>query len=156
MEFEALYSLLPNWSILGSYAYTDTKVRRDPENPFFEGLRMQFVPLHKVALFTKYEVREGVLNGLNLRGGFVHFSERYLNTRDLVNDANNRIRLPSEWILEAGVGYGRQIGKTWWNFDISVKNLTDENFVGGYGAGDFVAPYWAPPREWRFTLSANF
>lgn len=73
-EADLVGEILPGWSIIASYAYTNARITED--NQFEEGLQLPNVPTNAFSLWTSYEIQEGDLAGLGLGVGVYFQGER--------------------------------------------------------------------------------
>ncbi|MCC5807674.1 MAG: porin [Opitutales bacterium] len=125
-ETEVFYTVNDAWQIYATYARTDASWR---ESDVFErGTRLGHYAKHKATLFAKYEVPEGPLEGLSVRGGIVYTSDRFG-----ADFGEGPIRLPSDVLFDAGIGY-----TAFWNdvpveLDLFVENITNEDYLWGFG-----------------------
>jgi len=120
-EFDISGEILPGWNITASYAYTDAFVSEDNAPPFGNlGNRFVFTPRHSAALWTTYEIQEGIVQGLGFGLGLFYVDEREA-------DLANSFAVPSYLRTDASIFYRRDN----WRAQINFQNLLNtEYFVG--------------------------
>jgi iron complex outermembrane recepter protein len=118
VEFDISGEILPGWNVTTSYAYTDAVVSED--NSPSEGNRFVFTPRHSAALWTTYEIQEGVVEGLGFGLGLFYVGEREA-------DLANSFAVPSHFRTDASIFYRRDN----WRAQVNFQNIFDvEYFVG--------------------------
>lgn len=156
LEFESLYSPSRNWSILGTYAYTDAEsltellvgseananAARIPA-----GTRVGRYAAHKFSTYTKYSFTDGPLRGFNVRGGAVYVSDRYIGTPAA------RLFVGGYTTFDAAVGYQLRYREMDWRFDVNVLNVTDKEHVGSFSPGNV---FYGKPRTIQASVSVSF
>lgn len=113
--------LRPNWSIYGSYAYTDTKV--ESNSPSLDGNRLSHAPNNTFSLMTRYDLQSGPLAGLGFSAAANFVGSRFI-------DDGNTLLLPSYTRVDVGVYYTFN-ERT--DVSLLVNNLTDEDIFSGSG-----------------------
>ncbi|WP_044416284.1 TonB-dependent siderophore receptor [Halarcobacter anaerophilus] len=140
-ELDINGNITPNWSIVASYGYTDTK-NKDNNN-----LDLKNIPEHTANIFTSYYLTSFGLPNTYIGGGAKYLGSRYA-------DENNKIKFDSEIIYNATVGYKK--GR--WRANLSVQNLTDEEYVDGALSSNArgTRVYVGTPRTLLATISYSF
>ena len=124
VELEAAGEILPGWSVLASYAFTDAAVTKDNAIPVGDALAG--VPRHAASVWTKYEFRDGPLSGLGIGAGAYYVGSR-------------QAALPSSFKL---ANYTRLDAEASYRFldrytaRVNAKNLTGRRYfdgIDGYG-----------------------
>ncbi|WP_085216171.1 TonB-dependent siderophore receptor [Methylomagnum ishizawai] len=119
VELDFTGKLTPNWSLLGSYAYTDAKITKD--NSGNEGNQLMGVPLNSGNLWTKYEFDAGVLEGLSIGTGVFARGQRQ-------GDNANSFQLPGFTRWDASIAYSfKQLGSKI-TTQFNVYNLLDKTY----------------------------
>lgn len=120
-------------SLIGSYAYTDTRVTKD--NSGLENRRLPSVPLHGGSLWMKYDFHEyrGPVNGLSLGFGAYVAGSRH-------GDIQNTFTLPGYVRLDGFAAYRWTIGPTRAIAQVTVRNLLNQQYYEGADQGSNVAP----------------
>ncbi|MDM9379408.1 TonB-dependent siderophore receptor [Chlorogloeopsis sp. ULAP01] len=108
--------ILPGWSIIAGYGYTDAKVTQDNTLPV--GLRFRNVPENTFNLWTSYEIQRGNLQGLGFGLGLFFVGER-------PGDILNTFELPSYLRTDAAIFYKRDRFRAALNF----RNLFDVDYL---------------------------
>ncbi|MBE9048992.1 TonB-dependent siderophore receptor [Nostocales cyanobacterium LEGE 11386] len=108
--------ILPGWSIIAGYGYTDAKVTQDNTLPV--GLRFRNVPENTFNLWTSYEIQRGNLQGLGFGLGLFFVGER-------PGDILNTFELPSYLRTDAAIFYKRDRFRA----SLNVRNLFDVDYL---------------------------
>jgi iron complex outermembrane recepter protein len=123
-ELEATASLTDGLKLVGSYAYTDTRVTQTTiANQFGKHLIIQ--PMNQAALWLDYTFQQGQLGGFGFGGG-----ARY--TGDSYGDAANTILIPGYTLFDAAVHYDLSYLDPRWRgvkLAINATNLFDKYYV---------------------------
>ncbi|MDQ1077904.1 iron complex outermembrane receptor protein [Pseudoroseomonas cervicalis] len=106
-------------SLIGSYAYTDASVTRDPT---LQGNRLWNVPRHTASLFWVHDFG-AVLGSEGLRAGF---GGRFMGER--AGDTENSFDLPSYQVFDAFVAYDTRIERQALRLQLNVKNMFDKTY----------------------------
>lgn len=130
-----------NLSLIASYGYTNTKNKEMNNNSLIN------IPHHTANLFAIYK-----LASLNLPDYYIGGGARYIGSK-YANDTNT-IELDSAIIYNATVGYK----KGNWKANLSVQNLTDEEYVDGALISDArgTRVYAGSPRTFLASVSYKF
>jgi iron complex outermembrane recepter protein len=115
IEFDLAGQITPGWSIIASYAYTDTEITQD--NSGREGFRLHDVPEHSGSLWTRYRFLGGPWQGLSLGAGVFTASER--------TDFDNSFEVPGYARVDLSTAYTWKLGPTWLTAQLNVENLLD-------------------------------
>ncbi|WP_418186496.1 TonB-dependent siderophore receptor [Aliarcobacter lanthieri] len=140
-EIDLSGDITSDWSVIASYGYTDTK------NKVINNNELRNAPNHTANLFTTYK-----LSALNLPNYYIGGGARYIGSK-YADDANN-IKLDSALIYNATIGYK----KGNWRANISIQNLTDEEYVDGSASGitNDTRVYVGTPRTILATVGYTF
>ncbi|MFY4759924.1 TonB-dependent siderophore receptor [Aliarcobacter butzleri] len=140
-EIDLSGDITSNLSVIASYGYVDTK-NKDANNK-----DLRNIPNHTANLFTTYK-----LTALNLPDYYIGGGAKYLGNK-YADDANN-IQLDSALIYNATIGYK----KGNWKANLSVQNLTDEEYVDGALASNAAGTrvYVGTPRTVLATIGYKF
>lgn len=111
VEFEINGAITPNWNLQFSYAYNKQVFKSNP-NPLVEGTLVAGQQPHTVAMFTRYDFREGPVSGLYIGGGVVWFDKSFggfspgsNNTRTFWRDGTMRLDFITGYRFQA---FGRE------------------------------------------------
>jgi len=130
VELELTGQLSERWSLIGSYAFTDAKVTKDPD---LEGNRLQNVARHSGSLSAVYDF--GSLFGADrLRLGA---GARYVGER--AGNATNTFDLPSYTVADAFATYETKLDEHNVRLQLNVKNLFDKVYYSSAVNQYFVA-----------------
>ncbi|MDN5113776.1 TonB-dependent siderophore receptor [Aliarcobacter butzleri] len=140
-EIDLSGDITSNLSVIASYGYVDTK-NKDANNK-----DLRNIPNHTANLFTTYK-----LTALNLTDYYIGGGAKYIGNK-YADDANN-IQLDSALIYNATIGYK----KGNWKANLSVQNLTDEEYVDGALASNAAGTrvYVGTPRTILATIGYKF
>ncbi|MDN5077435.1 TonB-dependent receptor [Aliarcobacter butzleri] len=140
-EIDLSGDITSDWSVITSYGYTDTK------NKLIDNNELRNAPNHTVNLFTTYK-----LSALNLPNYYIGGGAKYIGSK-YADDANS-IKLDSALIYNATIGYK----KGNWKANLSVQNLTDEEYVDGSASGTTsdTRVYVGTPRTVLATVGYTF
>lgn len=130
LELDASGQLSDRWSLIGSYAYTDAEVTKDPA---LEGKRLQNVAKHTGSLSAVYDVGS-LLGGDDLRVGA---GARYVGQRE--GDAKNSFNLPGYTVADLFASYDTKIEGQKVKFQLNVKNLFDRTYYTSAASTVFVS-----------------
>ncbi|WP_443699172.1 TonB-dependent siderophore receptor [Pseudomonas sp.] len=130
LELDASGQLSDRWSLIGSYAYTDAEVTKDPA---LQGKRLQNVAKHTGSLSAVYDVGS-LLGGDDLRVGA---GARYVGQRE--GDANNSFNLPGYTVADLFASYNTKIEGQKVKFQLNVKNLFDRTYYTSAASRVFVS-----------------
>ncbi|KAF1312510.1 TonB-dependent receptor, partial [Pseudomonas sp. SG-MS2] len=130
VELDLTGQLSERWSLIGSYAFTDAKVTKDPD---LEGNRLQNVARHSGSLSAVYDF--GSLFGgdrLRFGAGARHVGERPGNS-------TNTFDLPSYTVADAFATYETRLDEHNVRLQLNVKNLFDKVYYSSAVNQYFVA-----------------
>lgn len=130
LELDASGQLSERWSLIGSYAYTDAEVTKDPA---LQGKRLQNVAKHTGSLSAVYDVGS-LIGGDDLRVGA---GARYVGQRE--GDANNSFNLPGYTVADVFASYNTKIDGQKVKFQFNVKNLFDRTYYTSAASRVFVS-----------------
>ncbi|MBK4990801.1 TonB-dependent siderophore receptor [Pseudomonas sp. S36] len=130
VELDLTGQLSERWSLIGSYAFTDAKVTKDPA---LEGNRLQNVARHGASLSAVYDFGN-LFGGDNLRVGA---GARYVGERP--GNATNTFDLPSYTVADAFASYETRLDEHKVRLQLNVKNLFDKVYYSSAVNQYFVA-----------------
>lgn len=142
-EADAVYQPNDNWSFLGSYAFTDTEVKKDTTATNI-GRALAGVPRHAGRVWGNYTITTGNLKGLSFGAG-------------VYASSSVPIEVGAPWkaapyaTLDAKIAYETKA----WKLALHAKNLTDTKYFTRY---DYFSGRVAPGagRGFYATASAKF
>lgn len=126
-EVEAKTELTPAFSVLASYAYTDSKITKvNVGTEPLLGKALVMVPDHQASVWLDYQFEDGALAGLGLAGGLRYQGKSY-------GDADNLFEVGGQVLLDAALNY--DFGKLDKNFEglnlrVTATNLLNREYVG--------------------------
>jgi iron complex outermembrane recepter protein len=144
IEFDLSGEITPGWSIITSYAYTDTEITQD--NSGSEGFRLHDVPEHSGSLWTRYRFLQGSLQGLSLGAGVFAASER--------TDFDNSFEVPGYARVDALAAYTWKLGPTRLTVQLNIKNLLDKEYFKNVVSSNEIQP--GAPRSFIGSLRIEF
>ncbi len=115
LEIDVTGRLSANWSMIGSYGYTDARVTEDPT---YAGKRLQNVAMNTASLYLVYDFGTVLPGQLRLGGG-----ARYVGDR--AGDALNSFVLPSYVVADIFATYETKHQALPVVYQLNVKNLFD-------------------------------
>ena len=119
VEWDITGKLTENLKVIGTYAYTDTRITKD--NYGNQGNRLASVPLNSGSVWLKYDVKQGELNGLHLGTGVYVRGQRE-------GDNANSFELPSYGRWDASIGYSFKHAGTKITPQLNIYNLLDKTY----------------------------
>ncbi|WP_085578737.1 MULTISPECIES: TonB-dependent receptor [unclassified Pseudomonas] len=130
LEVDLTGQLNDRWSLIGSFAYTDAEVTKDPD---YQGNRLQNVAKNTGSLSAVYDFGS-VIGGDQLRVGA---GARYVGER--AGNAVNDFELPSYTVADAFATYDTQLDGQKVKFQLNVKNLFDRTYYTSAASRFFVS-----------------
>ena len=130
LELDVSGQLSDNWSLIGSYAYTDAEVTKDNT---YQGMRLQNVAKNSGSVSAVYDFGN-IIGGDKLRVGA---GARYVGER--AGDALNDFDLPSYTVADAFATYDTRIEGQKVKFQFNVKNLFDRTYYPSAASRTFVS-----------------
>ena len=115
VELDVTGRLSEQWSMIGSYGYTDAYVTEDPT---LVGKRLQNVALNTASLYLVYDFGTTLPGRLRLGGG-----ARYAGDRP--GDSTNSFVLPAYTVADVFATYEVKVANTPVIYQLNVKNLFD-------------------------------
>ncbi|MCK9817421.1 MAG: TonB-dependent receptor [Candidatus Pseudomonas colombiensis] len=130
LELDVSGQLSDQWSLIGSYAYTDAEVTQDTE---YKGKRLQNVAKNTASLSAVYDFGS-LIGGDRLRVGA---GARRVGER--AGDAPNSFDLPAYTVADAFATYDTQLEGQKVKFQLNVKNLFDKTYYTSAASTYFVS-----------------
>ena len=151
-EFELNARFTEAWSVMGGYAYNDS---RDTKT----GVRSIYAPYHMFTAFNKYAFQQGKLRGLDVALGSIYLGERPINQTPITTLGglvNAPLwTLPGEWRFDLVLRYAlRTKGRVQYVFGTKLQNALDNQNI--FKLGDRVSVQRQPGRTLQFSVSAKF
>ena len=151
-EFELNARFTEAWSVMGGYAYNDS---RDTKT----GVRSIYAPYHMFTAFNKYAFQQGKLRGLDVALGSIYLDERPINQTPITTLGglvNAPLwTLPGEWRFDLVLRYAlRTKGRVQYVFGTKLQNALDNQNI--FKLGDRVSVQRQPGRTLQFSVSAKF
>ncbi|OMI06878.1 TonB-dependent receptor [Bradyrhizobium brasilense] len=141
VELDVTGRLTDNWSMIGSYGYTDARVTEDPT---LAGKALQNVALNTASLYLVYDFGTTLPGRLRLGGG-----ARYVGDRP--GDAANSFVLPAYTVADVFATYETKVQSFPVIYQFNVKNLFDTVYYPS--ANSILTVAMGDAR--RFSLSAT-
>jgi len=135
IEWDVGGQLTEHWRLIGSYAYTDTRITDDPLGGN-EGHRLPDVPLHSGSLWAWYRFGTGAFNGLEAGAGLFAAGRRQ-------GDEQNSFLLPGYVRLDAAATYRWQVGRSRLTARLNIYNLLDQQY---FESSNIIDPLVRIPR----------
>ena len=124
IELDVSGKLADDWNIIGSYAYTDTRITKDRDQnggPGNEGHRLHNAPLHSGSLWLYHAFGEFAIPELSAGFGGFFVGQRQ-------GDLENSFQLPGYVRLDASIKYRQPIGLSNLTLQFNVQNLLDKRY----------------------------
>ncbi len=142
VEFEMLGQITDVWSVVGTYAYTDTRLT-DPVNPLIFGQRQRNVPLHSGSLWTRYNLLQDSEQTFGVALGMVAMGDRTANLAGSV-DLRDYLRWDGGLFYRRGCIDSQLYLENLFNTDYAASSINEYNIYPG-------APFTARAMiNWRF------
>jgi tonB-dependent siderophore receptor len=148
LEVDIAGNLLPNWSLIANYAYTDARIVKLKENGNLKDLNIQrpSTPRHAANFWTKYIIKSGELNGLGIGAGINYVSERL----GQVGRRATATTYPSYTLVNAVLYY--KVKEV--QLQLNVNNIFNRTYwISGY---DNLRNFPGAPRNINATITYNF
>ncbi|MBJ9975817.1 TonB-dependent receptor [Pseudomonas sp. S75] len=130
VELDLSGQLSERWSLIGSYAFTDAEVTKDPS---LKGNRLQNVARHTASLSAVYDYGS-LFGGDDLRLGA---GARYAGER--AGNPTNDFDLPAYTVADAFASYETRVDAHKVRLQLNVKNLFDKVYYSSAVNRNFVA-----------------
>jgi iron complex outermembrane receptor protein len=144
IEFDLAGQISPGWSLIASYAYTDTEITQDTSGR--EGFRLHDVPEHSGSFWTRYKFLQGSWLGLSLGAGVFAASER--------TDSDNSFEVPGYARVDLSTAYTWKLGPTWLTAQFNIENLLDKAYFKNVVSSSEIHP--GAPRTFIGSLRIEF
>ncbi|QLF93615.1 TonB-dependent receptor [Pseudomonas sp. ABC1] len=145
LELDVSGQLTERWSLIGSYAWIDGEVTKDPA---YKGNRLQNVARNSASLALVYDAGT-LFGGDGLRLGA---SARYVGERS--GDSENSFDLPSYTVADTFVSYDTQVGEHDLGLQLNVKNLFDRQYYPSAANRNYVS--MGDPRQVQLSATLGF
>ncbi len=142
VELDVTGKLTDNWSMIGSYGYTDARLVNDPING---NARLLNAAMNTASLYLVYDFLDALPGRLRLGGG-----ARY--TGDRPGDALNTFFMPAYTVADIYATYETKIDKLPVVYQFNVKNLFGKTYYAST-TGSALNVAIGDPR--RFSLSGT-
>ncbi|MFE4106867.1 TonB-dependent siderophore receptor [Almyronema epifaneia] len=143
IELDLQGEVLPGWSLIASYTFTDAEITED--EVFDEGSQLFNVPRHSASLWSVYELQQGDLQGLGFGLGLFFVGDREGNL-------NNTFELPAYVRSDAMVYYQRDQVR----FQLNFQNLFDIDYFEASRSGNDLEIVAGEPLTVLGTVSWQF
>ncbi len=125
VEVDLSGQVTDNISLIGTYAYTDSRISKDNPNPDTglsnQGNRLPNAPEHSGSFWAKYAFDQTPLSGLSLGAGVYLVGQRE-------GDNENTFQLPGYARLDAMAAYSWKIGDSRLTAQVNVNNVLDKQY----------------------------
>ncbi len=119
IEVDVAGQITDELSLIGTYAWTDTKILQD--NNGNQGNRLPLVPLHAGSLWLKYDFQTDLLKGFSFGAGVFAADKRFGDNANSFSDgAYARIDMMAAYKLN--------IGPTRLTTQVNINNVTDTEY----------------------------
>ncbi len=137
IELDFTGELLPNWNIIGAYAWTPfAKTLKSDLGSGTEGMRLNNAPINNGSLWTTYELQQPLLHGLKVGAGMQAVGQReigYDQTAQAPGYVTANLMVSKLW----------KVGASRLTTQINLDNLIDKTYTSSiysYGPTNYGAP----------------
>jgi len=124
IEIDVSGKLTDELSLIGTYAWTDTKILQD--NNDNQGHRLPHVPLHSGSLWLKYDFQQNLMKGFSFGAGVFAADKRYGDTANSFSDgAYARVDMMAAYKLD--------IGSTRLTTQLNINNISGTKYFNLWG-----------------------
>ncbi len=124
VEFDVQGQIYDGLSMIGTYAFTNTEIIKDPTSPGNVGNWLPYAPKHQGSVWLKYDFNDGLLKGLSLGGGVYAAGRRYGDqANSYFDDAYARVDLMA--------AYKKKLGDMTLTTQLNVNNVNDARYFAG-------------------------
>jgi len=148
VEFDVSGKITDDWSLIGTYTYTDTKFLRS--NLSTQGHQFAGVPEHAGSLWSRYDFGSLGLNGFWSGAGVFVAGQRE-------GDNASSFQLPGFARLDAALGYSIKAGLSKVSVQFNIDNLLDKTYFsasGNNGSRSGILP--GSPRTFMGSVRVEF
>lgn len=145
VELEVKLAPTRDFTVFGSYGYTDSEIRQYASDAAVVGNRSPYVPRYTANLGAQYQLALGESLNATLRADYRRLGEQYW-------DAANSTSRPSLDLIDARLILQPVSGS--WSLALWGRNLTDKQYLSEWVAGGFA--HMAAPRTYGADLRWNF
>lgn len=121
VEFDIQGQIYKGLSMIGTYAYTDTKTVADPSVPENTGNRLPYAPVHQGSIWLKYDFDYEWLKGFSLGAGVFAAGRRY-------GDAANSYFDDTYARVDLMAAYRKRLGRTMMTAQLNINNVNDAEY----------------------------
>ncbi|HUN94397.1 MAG TPA: TonB-dependent siderophore receptor [Burkholderiaceae bacterium] len=161
VEFDLQGQILPNWSMILTYAYTNAKVTADSNSTATTGIastlgnRLGATPMNAASFWTTYDLLALDSGRWTIGGGIV--------AREATLDLTNTFTTPGYHIVNLMTRYAARIRGVTLSAQLNVDNAFNKAyFANGYydygaaGTGAFAGVKYGDPRAYMATLRLEY
>lgn len=142
VELDVTGKLSDQWSMIGSYGYTDARLENDPING---NAKLLNAAMNTASLYLVYDFGDKLPGRLRLGGGAHYVGDR-------PGDSANKFFLPAYTVADVFATYDTQIDNLPVTYQFNIKNLSDKVY---YTSSTGNALNVAIGDARRFSLSAT-
>ncbi|TKR55079.1 TonB-dependent siderophore receptor [Allopusillimonas ginsengisoli] len=157
IEMEITGRLSSSWSIIGSYAFLDTKVLSS-EIPEELGQPALFVPRHQASMWVDYTFTgQNALSGTVIGLGVRHVGSSYGGDIEVAGGGYASMKIPAYTVADLRIatqlrGLTPLLKDS--ELSLSITNLTDKHYVNG--CGSLWTCGWGQGRQANLTFTGRF
>lgn len=146
-ELEVFGRVADGLNIVATYAYQDSEITKDDNNPEVIGNPPWRAPEHTASILGTYEVLDGSMEGLSATLGY-NYGGSYFSRSD-----SFRFEVPSRFSIDAFFAYDMSDSVT---IDVAITNITDEDDIINNRGSRHSHYYHVAPRQVRGRLHVRF
>ncbi|MFZ5495555.1 MAG: TonB-dependent siderophore receptor [Verrucomicrobiota bacterium] len=125
VETDFQYFPTKQLQVVGTYAWTNSRVVSDAQRPGRVGTTLPDVPRNAVRLWSKYTFSGGALDKVWVGAGYLYTSQMIGNR----NPVRYKIHVDGWQRFDASIGYTTKMGKARVDYVLNAENLLDKDYI---------------------------
>jgi len=125
VESDFQYFPTKQLQIVGTYAWTNSRVVSDAQRPGRVGTTLPDVPRNAVRLWSKYTFNGGALDKVWVGAGYLYTSQMIGNR----NPVRYKVHVDGWQRFDASLGYTTKMGKARVDYVLNAENLLDKDYI---------------------------
>jgi iron complex outermembrane recepter protein len=125
VETDFQYFPTKQFQVVGTYAWTNSRVVSDAQRPGRVGTTLPDVPRTAVRLWSKYTFSGGALDKVWVGAGYLYTSQMIGNR----NPVRYKIHVDGWQRFDASIGYTTKMGKARVDYVLNAENLLDKDYI---------------------------
>lgn len=125
VETDFQYFPTKQLQVVGTYAWTNSRVVSDAQRPGRVGTTLPDVPRNAVRLWSKYTFSGGALDKVWVGAGYLYTSQMIGNR----NPVRYKVHVDGWQRFDASLGYTTKMGKARVDYVLNAENLLDKDYI---------------------------